>query len=240
MNSADEKVFEEALSGALADIQSDWENPDALLLACKDALPPDYVPSRRFSRKMQRLLRRSKKRRFGFSGAGKRWIPRLAVVLSMVLLSFAAVDAGIGLKRRIHIDQFPTHTSFLLEAAGQNSLREGDFSWVHLPSYVPQGFEVQEVKSSPRSILIDYRDGEKVLYISQRYMEIDGNASIQIDTEDAKTEYLDVNGNRALYVEKEGWRKIYIFENDCFTKIRSNGLSKRKLLKVAKSLTDLE
>lgn len=52
MNSADEKVFEEALSGALADIQSDWENPDALLLACKDALPPDYVPSRRFSRKM--------------------------------------------------------------------------------------------------------------------------------------------------------------------------------------------
>ena len=60
MNSADEKVFEEALSGALADIQSDWENPDALLLACKDALPPDYVPSRRFSRKMQRLLRRSK------------------------------------------------------------------------------------------------------------------------------------------------------------------------------------
>ncbi|MEI3036417.1 MAG: hypothetical protein V8T62_05720 [Oscillospiraceae bacterium] len=61
MNSADEKVFEEALSGALADIQSDWENPDALLLACKDALPPDYVPSRRFSRKMQRLLRRSKK-----------------------------------------------------------------------------------------------------------------------------------------------------------------------------------
>ena len=45
MNSADEKVFEEALSGALADIQSDWENPDALLLACKDALPPDYVPS---------------------------------------------------------------------------------------------------------------------------------------------------------------------------------------------------
>lgn len=69
MNSADEKVFEEALSGALADIQSDWENPDALLLACKDALPPDYVPSRRFSRKMQRLLRRSKKRRFGFSGA---------------------------------------------------------------------------------------------------------------------------------------------------------------------------
>lgn len=53
MNSADEKVFEEALSGALADIQSDWENPDALLLACKDALPPDYVPSRRFSRKMR-------------------------------------------------------------------------------------------------------------------------------------------------------------------------------------------
>ena len=86
MNSADEKVFEEALSGALADIQSDWENPDALLLACKDALPPDYVPSRRFSRKMQRLLRRSKKRRFGFSGAGKRWIPRSAVVLSVVLL----------------------------------------------------------------------------------------------------------------------------------------------------------
>ena len=74
---------------------------------------------------------------------------------------------------------------------------------------------MQEVKSSPRSLLIDYRDGEKVLYISQRYMEIDGNASIQIDTEDAKTEYLDVNGNRALYVEKEGWRKIYIFENDC-------------------------
>ena len=61
MNSADEKVFEEALSGALADIQSDWENPDALLLACKDALPPDYVPSCRFSRKIQRLLRRSKK-----------------------------------------------------------------------------------------------------------------------------------------------------------------------------------
>ena len=56
MNSADEKVFEEALSGALADIQSDWENPDALLLACKDALPPDYVPSRRFSRKMQLSL----------------------------------------------------------------------------------------------------------------------------------------------------------------------------------------
>ena len=90
---------------------------------------------------------------------------------------------------------------------------------MHLPSYVPQGFEVQEVKSSPRSILIDYRDGEKVLYISQRYMEIDGNASIQIATEDATTEYLDVNENRALYVEKEGWRKIHIFENDCFTKI---------------------
>ena len=133
MNSADEKVFEEALSGALADIQSDWENPDALLLACKDALPPDYVPSCRFSRKMQRLLRRSKKRRFGFSGAGKRWIPRLAVVLSVVLLSFAAVDAGIGLKRRIHIDQFPP-----TRRSCWNSLREGDFSWVHLPSYVPR------------------------------------------------------------------------------------------------------
>lgn len=163
---------------------------------------PVKMPCRRitslpagFPEKCSACCAAQKKRRFGFSGAGKRWIPRLAVVLSVVLLSFAAVDAGIGLKRRIHIDQFPTHTSFLLEAAGQNSLREGDFSWVHLPSYVPQGFEVQEVKSSPRSILIDYRDGEKVLYISQRYMEIDGNASIQIDTEDAKTEYLDVNGN---------------------------------------------
>ena len=89
----------------------------------------------------------------------------MAVVLSVVLLSFAAVDAGIGLKRRIHIDQFPTHTSFLLETAGQNSLREGDFSWVHLSSYVPQGFEVQEVKSSPRSILIDYRDGERFIFL---------------------------------------------------------------------------
>ena len=29
MNSADEMVFEEALSGALADIQSAWENPAA-------------------------------------------------------------------------------------------------------------------------------------------------------------------------------------------------------------------
>ena len=112
---------------------------------------------------------------------------------------------------------FPPTRRSCWSAAGQNSLREGDFSWVHLPSYVPQGFEVQEVKSSPRSILIDYRDGEKVLYISQRYMEIDGNASIQIDTEDAKTEYLDVNGNRALYyVEKEGWRKIYIFRKRLF------------------------
>lgn len=71
MNSADEKVFEEALSGALADIQSDWENPDALLLACKDALPPDYVPSRRFSRKMQRLLRRSKNGDLVFPAPGQ-------------------------------------------------------------------------------------------------------------------------------------------------------------------------
>lgn len=81
MNSADEKVFEEALSGALADIQSDWENPDALLLACKDALPPDYVPSCRFSRKIQRLLRRSKKTAIWFS-AQQTLDSRLAVVLS--------------------------------------------------------------------------------------------------------------------------------------------------------------
>lgn len=75
MNSADEKVFEEALSGALADIQSDWENPDALLLACKDAPAAGLRPFPPVFQKNAAPAAPLKKTAIWFFRRSKRWFP---------------------------------------------------------------------------------------------------------------------------------------------------------------------
>lgn len=104
---------------------------------------------------------------------------------------------------------------------------------IYLPDYIPEGFEISKTEVFSASKIIHYsNDKGQVIAFAQYNNE---NASLRIDTEEAKVEKIVINGSEGLLVEKEQLITI-LWHNDNFSFYLKSKTDKDLLIKIAESI----
>ena len=129
-------------------------DPDKVLAAARETVP-DYQPSEQFTKGMDKLLQKSKRRarkdtvkRF-FS---RRGVPQVAVASLVIVCCLVAVQASNGLLFDFLFQTHQTHTGIELteqvrEELLVDKLEEIDMP-VYFPKYVPKGYTISNIKTN--------------------------------------------------------------------------------------------
>ena len=129
-------------------------DPDKVLAAAREAVP-DYQPSEQFTKGMDKLLQKSKRRarkdtvkRF-FS---RRGVPQVAVSLSVIICALFIAQANNGAIFDLLFQTHQTHTGVELteqvrEELLVDKLEEIDMQ-VYFPKYLPKGYTISKIKTN--------------------------------------------------------------------------------------------
>ncbi|EQF26864.1 DUF4367 domain-containing protein [Clostridioides difficile] len=179
-----------------------------------DQLPPDeelnHVFSKRFERKMKKLIRQEK--RNPFIKYTVIYLKRVVVVFLIVVTGLFTITMSVDALRnqfiKIVIEIYEDLTEFIFSKDIQTD-KELDFI-LKEPKYIPKGFKEVERESSKESIFIGYENtkGDEIRYRSNQI----NSSSVIIDTENAEVSNITINKNKAKYVVKDD--TIILFWND--------------------------
>ncbi|WP_227845783.1 DUF4367 domain-containing protein [Clostridioides sp. ES-S-0145-01] len=179
-----------------------------------DQLPPDeelnHVFSKRFERKMKKLIRQEK--RNPFIKYTVIYLKRVVVVFLIVVTGLFTITMSVDALRnqfiKIVIEIYEDLTEFIFSKDIQTD-KELDFI-LKEPKYIPKGFKEVEKENTLQGIFIRY-ENKNSSEIRYRSNQIDSNTVI-LDTEDAKVTDVMVNDYKAKYIIKDN--SITIFWND--------------------------
>ena len=128
-------------------------DPDKVLAAARETVP-DYQPSEQFTKGMDKLLQKSKRRarkdtvkRF-FS---RRGVPQVAVSLSVIICALFIAQANNGAIFDLLFQTHQTHTGIELteqvrEELLVDKLEEIDMQ-VYFPKYLPKGYTISNIET---------------------------------------------------------------------------------------------
>lgn len=200
-----------------------------------EALPADHEIehefSKRFERRMTKLVRRSKT---GSSAGGAVFLRRrlVALVASIVILlatvmSIPAVRAAMFEFITEAHEKF-THI-FFDESRSSNDV-SGEFI-VRRPSFIPEGFELVE-EETVGPILLVYEKGSDYISYSQQRLE---DVSMDINTEGAELEELEHKGLPAKYYSNCGVQNLLWYDDEYMYMISST-LDRDTVFRIAGSV----
>lgn len=230
-------LFDAVLRNALAQLEEEETDRASQLLDQFENF--DHPPSLRFRRRMRRLLRTGG----GGTTAGKRVlraVASFAVAFCLAGGSFAVAQAnGINLYKLIFQTREEYTSIHLSPQLGEAYLREKSKDWpvVYYPQYLPRGFALAQVNSSPSSYTMVFFDGEQEITIKQFRLSMGGD--FRVDTEDTDMEEIRINGEKALYLEKNGEHRL-VCSNNLYVFIIKSPISKREMIKIAENLKNFE
>ena len=151
-------------------------DPDKVLAAAREAVP-DYQPSEQFTKGMDKLLQKSKRRarkdtvkRF-FS---RRGVPQVAVASLVIVCCLVAVQASNGLLFDFLFQTHQTHTGVELteqvrEELLVDKLEEIDIP-VYFPKYLPEGYSITDIEVSNKKIVFKLKNETKYISIVQKFL----------------------------------------------------------------------
>lgn len=215
-------------------------DPDKVLAAAREAVP-DYQPSEQFTKGMDKLLQKSKRRarkdtvkRF-FS---RRGVPQVAVASLVIVCCLVAVQASNGLLFDFLFQTHQTHTGVELteqvrEELLADRLEDADMP-VYFPKYVPEGYSITDIEVGTAKIEFELTNETNYILIIQKSLN-KHNDKIALDSEDIPLEEVTINEHTGFYNFKDGIYSLYFFDNNNFYKIRTNNLSKTEMIRIAES-----
>ena len=215
-------------------------DPDKVLAAAREAVP-DYQPSEQFTKGMDKLLQKSKRRarkdtvkRF-FS---RRGVPQVAVASLVIVCCLVAVQASNGLLFDFLFQTHQTHTGIELteqvrEELLADRLEDADMP-VYFPKYVPEGYSITDIEVGTAKIEFELTNETNYILIIQKSLN-KHNDKIALDSEDIPLEEVTINEHTGFYNFKDGIYSLYFFDNNNFYKIRTNNLSKTEMIRIAES-----
>lgn len=215
-------------------------DPDKVLAAAREAVP-DYQPSEQFTKGMDKLLQKSKRRarkdtvkRF-FS---RRGVPQVAVASLVIVCCLVAVQASNGLLFDFLFQTHQTHTGVELteqvrEELLVDKLEEIDMP-VYFPKYLPKGYTISNTETSVQKVSFRLENENNFILIVER--PLNGySAKIALDSEDTTLEEITINGHTGFYKVKDGVHTLNFFDNHNYYKIKGNNLSKKEIMRIAES-----
>ena len=215
-------------------------DPDKVLAAAREAVP-DYQPSEQFTKGMDKLLQKSKRRarkdtvkRF-FS---RRGVPQVAVASFVIVCCLVAVQASNGLLFDFLFQTHQTHTGVELteqvrEELLVDKLEEIDMQ-VYFPKYLPKEYTISNIETYVQKVSFRLENENNFILIVER--PLNGySAKVALDSEDAPLEEVTINEHTGFYNFKDGIYSLYFFDNNNFYKIKTNNLSKTEMIRIAES-----
>ena len=149
-------------------------DPDKVLAAARETVP-DYQPSEQFTKGMDKLLQKSKRRarkdtvkRF-FSWRG---VPQVAVALSAIICALFIAQANNGAIFDLLFQTHQTHTGIELteqvrEELLVDKLEEIDMQ-VYFPKYLPKGYTISNIETSVQKVSFRPENENNFILIVER------------------------------------------------------------------------
>lgn len=200
-----------------------------------EALPEDheieYEFSKRFERRMRKLVRRSKT---GNPAGRVVFLRKRAVALAAAIvilfasaMSVSAVRAAVFEFITEVYEKF-THIFFEESPPSQES---ADEFIIRRPSFIPEGFELISEKTAGHVLLVYEKGSDYISYSQQRLEDV----SMDINTEGVELEDVDVNGHPAKYYSNRGVQNLLWYDDE-FLYMISSTLDRDTVFRIAGSV----
>lgn len=226
-----EQLFDVFLAEALRQIEEEeLQKSEKLFEECKTG---DYVPSKRFARRIKRAYRMYTIKR----SLRSRTMRRAASILLIVgmisgSLIFLAEANGFSLYETIFLRE-ERYTSIQTYKQIIAEDHEESMEYFYFPKYIPIEFKIVDQYTSDSDRYIRMQKGEKYFCISQWCNS--SNRVVKNDTEKSIITKIEINGKEGFYSEKEGKQSIYLNTGRISINIYGN-IGKKELFKMAENL----
>lgn len=206
-----------------------------------DSFPPESdIPqhkfSRRFERKMQKLIRDQKR-----TESTRRTVSRLKRVVAIIAIICAVSFSGLMTVEayRAKFIEFVsevfydlTHFSFTSSWGGDSELGELEFSY--LPSGMEQSTHIVFPDSNTQTYVFCDDEGNQ-LHIEQQLVSSSTTYDLIVDTEDADVSSVDLNGIDATLVNKDGSITL-IWTEEPYTYFICGAIPEPEIINVARGM----
>ena len=193
--------------------------------------------SKRFERKMARLIRQQKSFYFPMIRTPIRRTVTIMVTL-IIILSTTVISVSALREAFIHFitEIFDTHTE--VQTIQDNTASEL-FEDIYAVTNIPDGFEIvfqnDNIEETP-ALITEYRNGQQRIIFSQ-YIKFRYN--VNVNTEGYEMVRIDINGNEGFMIEMID--NIYIaWDNGDYILTISSNVGKNALIDMANSVQKAE
>jgi len=187
--------------------------------------------SKRFERRMRKLVRRSKT---GSPAGGAVFLRRRAVALAAAIVILLATAMSVSAVRAAVFEFITevyekfTHMFFEESPPSQES---ADEFFIRRPSFIPEGFELVNEKTAGPVLLV-YEKGSDYISYSQQRLEY---VSMDINTEGAVLEGLEFKGLPAKYYSNRGVQNLLWYDDEHLYMVSST-LDRNTVFRIAGSV----
>lgn len=226
-----EQLFDVFLAEALRQIEEEELQKSEKLF--EERKTGDYVPSKRFVRKIKRAYRVYAIKHY-LSSRTLRQAASMLLIVGMISgsLIFLAEANGFSLYETIFLRE-ERYTS--IQTYEQIALEDHEESmeYFYFPKYIPIEFKIVDQYTSDSDRYIRMQKGEKYFCISQWCNS--SNRVVKNDTEKSIITKIEINGKEGFYSEKEGKQSIYLNTGRISINIYGN-IGKKEIFRMAENL----
>lgn len=193
----------------------------------------DYIPSKRFVRRIKRAYRMHCIRH-AWNSKGLRRAASVLLTAGIVSgsLIFLADANGFSLYETVFLRK-ERYTSIETYKQIVSEEQKESLDYFYFPKYIPVGFKVVEKDELTYDSYLRFEKGNLFFFISQwKNLE---NRTTRIDTESSVLTEVEIDGHKGFYSEKEGRQSIYLNMGDISVNIYGN-IGKKEIFKLAENL----
>lgn len=226
-----EQLFDVFLAEALRQIEEEELQKSEKFF--EERKTGDYIPSKRFVRRIKRAYRMYVIKRY----LSSRTMWRTASILLIVgmisgSLIFLAEANGFSIYETIFLRE-ERYTSIQTYKQIIAEDHEESMEYFYFPKYIPVDFKMVDEESLKNDYYIRFENGDKYFCIIQ-WLNFP-TVKTHVDTEDSVIINIEFDGKEGFYSEKEGKQSIYLNTGRISINIYSN-IGKKELFRMAENL----
>ena len=197
-----------------------------------DDLP--FEPSEAFKRKMENLIKRSRKPYYKYTATGLRRAVCVIAAILILMLSSLSVGAVRDAIKEFFITHFSDHAIIEHKNHIENQIvdSENKINNEYELGYIPKGFELAESISENGFVNKVYIKEEYYIMFTQTPAE---EYSPNVDNEQSTMDYETYDGREYL-VHQTGIDYTFIWDNERYVFDVSANIDKNEIIKMVKSL----
>lgn len=226
-----EQLFDVFLAEALRQIEEEELQKSEKLF--EERKTEDYVPSKRFVRRIKRAYRVYAIKR-SLRSQTMRQAASILLIVGMISgsLIFLAEANGFSLYETIFLREeryasIQTYKQIISED------HEESMEYFYFPKYIPIDFKIVDQYTSESDRYVRMQKGEKYFCISQWCHS--SNRGVKNDTEKSIITKIEIDGKNGFYSEKKGKQSIYLNTGRISINIYGN-IGKKELFRMAENL----